>query len=97
MAVRFYREKGDLILQGDTPVRLGLDDLQLTLSAAASRLAFGFSAHGSRLGSLAGAGTALAERTADGRLRLVPGAPLLGSASLDMPSIAWAGPWPTRT
>ncbi len=90
--VRLYREKGDLILQGDTPVRLGLDDLQFTLSAAASRLAFGFSAHGSRLGSLAGAGTALAERTADGRLRLVPGAPLLGSASLDMPSIAWAGP-----
>jgi translocation and assembly module TamB len=90
--VRFYREKGDLILRGDTPVRLGLDDLQLTVSAAASRLAFGFSAHGSQLGSLAGAGSALAERAADGSLRLVPGAPLLGSASLDMPSIAWAGP-----
>lgn len=90
--VRFYREKGDLILQGDMPVRLGLDDLQLTVSAAASRLAFGFSAHGSQLGSLAGAGSALAERAADGSLRLVPGAPLLGSASLDMPSIAWAGP-----
>lgn len=90
--VRFQREKGDLILQGDMPVRLGLDDLQLTVSAAASRLAFGFSARGSQLGSLAGAGSALAERTADGSLRLVPGAPLLGSASLDMPSIAWAGP-----
>lgn len=90
--VRFFREKGDLVLQGDVPVQLGLDDLQLTVSAAASRLAFGFSAHGSQLGRLAGAGSALLERTADGSIRLVPGAPLLGSASLDMPSIAWAGP-----
>ena len=90
--VRIYREKGDLELQGDSPVRLGLDDLQLTLSAVANRLAFGFSAHGSRLGSASGAGTALAERTVDGSVRLVPGAPLLGSARLDIPSIAWAGP-----
>ena len=90
--LRFYREKGDLVLQGDMPVRLGLEELQLTVSAAANRLAFGFDARGTQLGKLAGAGTALAERTAEGRLRLVPGAPLLGSASLDMPSIAWAGP-----
>lgn len=90
--VRFFREKGDLVLQGDSPVQLGLDELQLTLSAAANRLAFGFSAHGSRLGSASGAGTALAERSADGALRLVPGAPLLGSARIDIPSIAWAGP-----
>jgi translocation and assembly module TamB len=90
--VRFYREKGDLVLQGDSPVQLGLDDLQLTASAAANRIAFGFSAHGSKLGSAAGAGTALAERTADGTIRLVPDAPLLGSAQLDIPSIAWAGP-----
>jgi NitT/TauT family transport system permease protein len=48
--VRFFREKGDLVLQGDSPVQLGLDELQLTHSAAANRLAFGFSAHGSRLG-----------------------------------------------
>ena len=47
---------------------------------------------GSRLGSVSGAGTALAERAADGSVRLVPGAPLLGSARLDIPSIAWAGP-----
>ncbi|KAB2969542.1 translocation/assembly module TamB domain-containing protein [Zoogloea sp.] len=90
--IRFFREKGDLVLQGDSPVQLGLDDLQLTVSAAASRLAFGFSAHGTQLGRLAGAGSALLERAADGTIRLVPGAPLLGSASLDMPSIAWAGP-----
>jgi translocation and assembly module TamB len=90
--VRFFREKGDLVLQGDSPVQLGLDELQLTLSAAANRLAFGFSAHGSRLGRASGAGTALAERGADGALRLVPGAPLLGSARIDIPSIAWAGP-----
>lgn len=90
--LRFYREKGDLALQGDSPVRLGLDDLQLSVSASANRLAFGFSAHGSQLGSAAGAGTALAERTASGELRLVPDAPLLGSAKVDIPNIAWAGP-----
>ncbi len=90
--VRVFRESGDLELQGDSPVQLGLDELQLTVSAASNRIAFGFSAHGSRLGSASGAGTALAERTADGTVRLVPGAPLLGSARLDIPSIAWAGP-----
>ena len=90
--VRLFREKGDLTLQGDSPVRLGLDDLQLTLTAASNRLAFGFSARGSQLGSASGAGTALAERSPDGALRLVPGAPLLGSARIDIPSIAWAGP-----
>ena len=90
--LRFYREKGDLVLQGDSPVRLGLDELQLSVSAAANRLAFGFSAHGSQLGSAAGAGTALAERTPSGELRLVPDAPLLGSAKIDIPNIAWAGP-----
>ncbi|MBS0357433.1 MAG: translocation/assembly module TamB domain-containing protein [Proteobacteria bacterium] len=90
--VRFYREKGDLVLQGDSPVRLGLDELQLSVSAAANRLAFGFSARGSQLGSAAGAGTALAERTPSGELRLVPDAPLLGSAKIDIPNIAWAGP-----
>lgn len=90
--VRFFREKGDLTLQGDSPVRLGLDELRLTVTAAANRLAFGFSAHGSQLGRAAGAGTALAERSPDGALRLVPGAPLLGSARIDIPSIAWAGP-----
>ncbi len=90
--VRLFRQSGDLELQGDSPVQLGLDDLQLTVNAVANRIAFGFSAHGSRLGSASGAGTALAERTADGTVRLVPGAPLLGSARLDIPSIAWAGP-----
>lgn len=90
--LRFYREKGDLVLQGDSPVRLGLDELQLSVSASANRLAFGFSAHGSQLGSAAGAGTALAERTSSGELRLVPDAPLLGSAKVDIPNIAWAGP-----
>lgn len=90
--LRVYREKGDVILIGDAPVRLGLDDLQLTVSALANRLAFGFSLHGANLGSMAGAGTALAERSAEGSIRLVPDAPLLGSVKLDMPSIAWAGP-----
>lgn len=89
--VRVFREQGDLILPGDVPVHLGLNELTLTLTAVSNRLALGFSVHGSQLGRLAGAGTALAERTPQG-LRLVPGAPLLGSASLDMPSIAWAGP-----
>lgn len=90
--VRLFREKGDLQLQGDSPVQLGLDDLQITVNAIANRIAFGFSASGSRLGRASGAGTALAERTADGAVRLAPNAPLLGSARIDIPSIAWAGP-----
>ena len=90
--VHLFRERGDLLVLGDAPVRLGLDEVQIVVNAVASRLAFGFSVSGAQLGKASGAGTALAERLADGGVRLVPDAPLLGSAQLDMPSIAWTGP-----
>jgi translocation and assembly module TamB len=87
-----FREGGDLRVTGDSPVQLGLDELQLTLAARDNRLALGFGAHGSQLGRLAGSGSALAERDPDGGWRLVPEAPLNGAARLEIPSLAWAGP-----
>lgn len=88
-----FREGGDLRLEGDSPVQLGLDELQITLAARDNRLALGFGAHGSQLGRVAGSGSALAERSPEGGgWRLVPEAPLNGAARIELPSLAWAGP-----
>jgi translocation and assembly module TamB len=95
--VRFFREKGDLVLQGDSPVQLGLDELQLTLSAAANRLAFGFSAHGSRLGRASGAGTALAERAPTAPCAWCPARRCWVRRASTSPRSPGPARWPTRT
>ncbi|KON82115.1 translocation/assembly module TamB domain-containing protein [Azoarcus sp. PA01] len=88
---RVYRESGDLSVSGELPARLGLEHLEARLTARDNRLALSLDARGSELGELVGSATALAERDADAGWRLVPDAALLGSARLEMPSIAWLG------
>ena len=90
-SVRIQRESGDLILVGDAPAELGLSDIQLIANANAGQVAIAAHAEGSRLGKLSASINTTVER--DGAaVRLVPGASLLGSARLDMPSIRWLGP-----
>jgi translocation and assembly module TamB len=88
---RLFRESGDLILIGDTAVRLGLQEFEAILAAVDDRLALSVHAQGSQLGELAGAVTALAERGPQG-WRIAPDGALIGSAHVEMPSIAWLGP-----
>ncbi|QTQ35802.1 Translocation and assembly module TamB domain-containing protein [Aromatoleum petrolei] len=90
-SARVFREAGDLTVTGEIPARLGLEHFEARLGAHDNRLALALEARGSELGELAGAATALAERTPDGGWRLAPDAALLGSAHLAMPSIAWVG------
>lgn len=87
---RLFREAGDLTVEGEIRTRLGLEHFETRLVARGSRLALALAARGSELGEASGAVTAQAERTAGG-WRLAPDAPLLGSARVDMPSIAWLG------
>ncbi len=89
--LRVFRESGDLTVTGEIGTRLGLEHLEALLTARDNRLALSFAARGTELGELSGSATALAERDADGGWGLAEEAPLLGSAHLDMPSIAWAG------
>lgn len=89
--LRVYREDGDLILQGDTPVALGLETVDLTVAAEGGRLAASANVSGRRLGVMAGVLTASVVR--DGRgLKLEQDAPLVANATLKVPSIAWLGP-----
>ncbi|MCB1886103.1 MAG: translocation/assembly module TamB domain-containing protein [Rhodocyclaceae bacterium] len=88
---RIRRESGDLVLLGDATARLGLTELEAIFNADAGEVAVSFSGAGSQLGTVAGTLTTSVERT-DSGVRLVPGAPLLGSAHLDMPTIKWLGP-----
>ena len=88
---RLYRESGDLVLVGDSVARLGLQRFEAVLSANDGRLALSVDAEGDQLGKLAGSATAMSERY-QGGWRLVPGAALLGSGDLAMPSIGWLGP-----
>ncbi|MCK0510699.1 translocation/assembly module TamB domain-containing protein [Aromatoleum buckelii] len=88
---RVFRESGDLSVSGELPARLGLEHLEARLTARDNRLALSLDARGSELGELVGSATALAERDPGAGWRLAPDAALLGSARLEMPSIAWLG------
>lgn len=89
--VRVFREDGDIVVGGDVPVSLGLNELELRLNAVDNRLALSLSARGERLGRVAGSATAQAQRAPSG-WRLDPDALLAGSVSARVPSVAWLGP-----
>ncbi len=88
--VHVFRESGDLVLVGDTVVRFGLERLDLLAAIDQQRLALSIDAAGSALGTLSGSATAKLKRS-DGVWQLDQAAALLGSADLDIPSIAWLG------
>ena len=88
--VHLFRESGDLILVGDTVVRFGLSRFDLLATVEDQRLAASVDAAGSALGTLTGSATARLVRR-DGLWKVDQSAPLLGSADLDIPSIAWIG------
>ncbi|THF63687.1 DUF490 domain-containing protein [Pseudothauera nasutitermitis] len=89
--LRVFREAGDLEVGGELSTRLGLEHFEAWLTARDNRLALSVDARGSELGTVSAALTALAERTAEGGWQLAPDGALLGSARLNMPSIAWVG------
>ncbi|ANQ86480.1 hypothetical protein dqs_3459 [Azoarcus olearius] len=87
---RVFRESGDLSVEGEIPTRLGLDGFELRLAARGTRLSGSLAASGAELGELSGSATAALKR-AGGVWTVDMDAPLLGSARLAMPSIAWFG------
>lgn len=89
--VRVFREAGDLVLVGDAVIRFGLSRLEALVTVDEDKVALSVDGEGSQLGKLAASATAGLRRV-DGVLQPDMDAPLLGSASLDVPSIAWLGP-----
>ncbi len=87
--LRLFRESGDIRVPGELTTRLGLEHLEAQLNLVANRLALAVSARGTELGVVTGSLTALVERTDAGGWRLAPDAAILGSARMEMSSIAW--------
>ena len=89
--VKVFREGGDFILQGDAPIALGLETLELNLAAQEDRLALSALVSGKRVGSINFAGTATAQRQGVS-ITLAPDAPLTGVGHLEVPALDWLGP-----
>jgi len=89
--IRVYREAGDIILEGDAPIALGLTELETVFAANQDQVAISVSAAGKRIGVISGAATASLRR-AGGFWEIARDAPLLGSARIEVPSIDWIGP-----
>ncbi len=87
--IRVFRESGDLRLPGELSTRVGLEHLEAHLNLVANRIALAVDARGTEMGVVTGSVTAQAERTEEGMWRLAPDAAILGSARMDMPSVAW--------
>lgn len=90
---RIFRESGDITLQGDRPIDLGLRQLELVLEAQHNRITARLEAAGQVFGTLQGALSAQAERSGNDAAswRLARHAPLEGQANISMPAIAWLG------
>ena len=87
--MRVFRESGDIRIPGELATRVGLEQLEAQLNLVANRLAVALNARGTEMGVVSGSLTALVERTDEGAWRLAPEAAILGSARMEMASIAW--------
>ncbi len=82
------RQSGDVVMRGGTPVALGLRDLAASATAANGRLQIRLNAEGQQLGHINMTADTVAAKGAAWSLNT----PLSGTASIDIPSLAWAGP-----
>jgi len=82
--VRVFRERGDAIVGGDTPVPLGLRQLEASAEVAGSGLRVKLDLDGARTGR---ANVEANAQLLNGRLE--SDSPLRVTANADMPSIAW--------
>lgn len=89
--IRVFREAGDLVLDGDAPVALGLTEFEAIIAATDDRVALAASAAGKRIGVISASATAQTRRQGHG-WRLARSEPLLGRARIEVPSVSWLGP-----
>ena len=84
----FNREGGDVGMRGGHDLLLGLQELRLSISARANAVDAALAARSTRMGTLAAQLATRIERR-DGAWVLRKDAPLDGSVTLDMRSLAW--------
>jgi len=89
--VRVFRESGDLMLSGETPISPGLTDLEIKLVAVQDQVAATLIAKGEKFGLLNATGSFEVQRV--GRWwQLARSRPIALAASTDMASVSWLGP-----
>jgi translocation and assembly module TamB len=89
--VSLRRTGGDVVIRGRVPVALGLGMLQADIAASNGRINLELNARGQKLGQIdVNASTSVAGGA--GRFSIPPDAPVSARASIDVPTIAWAGP-----
>lgn len=88
---RVSREQGDVVMHGGHPVTLGLSALEARADAGNGRVQLHFRGAGQQLGRI---DLDLSTALGTGAQRLHPpvDAPLAGTATLDIPSLAWVAP-----
>jgi translocation and assembly module TamB len=89
IAVR--RESGDVVMQGNAPVTLGLSTLSASAEASNGRVALKLLAEGKQLGRI----DVDLDTTIGGgksRFSIAPNAPLHGTAQVNTPALGWLGP-----
>lgn len=89
--VSLRRQSGDVVMRGGTPVALGLRDLAASATAANGRVQLRINAEGQQLGRINMTASTVAVKGAN-RPGWSLNTPLSGTASIDIPSLAWAGP-----
>ncbi|MBI1892321.1 MAG: translocation/assembly module TamB domain-containing protein [Burkholderiales bacterium] len=85
------RQSGDLVIKSSAPLALGLQRLDAKANADRGQLSLQFDAAGRLLGNVAVQMRA-ATGSGAGRFSIAPHSALAGSARIDVPSLAWAGP-----
>jgi len=90
-SVEIEREAGDIVLDGEAPVKLGLERLAARLAARDDMLELRLDAAGKQLGTLGVEVSASAQHAADG-WRLARDAPLSGRVQVSVPALGWLGP-----
>ncbi|MDB5842297.1 MAG: hypothetical protein JWQ23_4249 [Herminiimonas sp.] len=90
-SINARRRHGDIVMRGDAPVALGLNRLEASASASNGQITLQLAADGRQLGHIdINASTRMSGGV--NRFSIAPGAALSGTARIDVPSIAWAGP-----
>lgn len=89
--LQLQRESGDWVVDSSTGLRLGLQDMQLTLGAEQDQLFAHLGAHGERLGEIEVLAN-IPMSYVDADWTILPEAPLAGHLRLRSDDLSWLGP-----
>ncbi|WP_158590417.1 translocation/assembly module TamB domain-containing protein [Noviherbaspirillum cavernae] len=94
--LKFRRDKGDVVMKGNSSVALGLRELNASATAANGQISMQLLAEGLRAGRIEATGRAVAAGGRGG-FAIAQDAPLSGDIKVDIPSLSWASALVSRS